>query len=64
MMPDIKPLSDNECDDHLKAAISALGQAPGATTRGDSALGAARKMLHLLSLALVAAGVRADSERD
>lgn len=63
-MPDSKPLSDNEADDRLKDALGALGEAPGATIRADTALTAARKMLALLSLGLIAAGVKAEEERD
>jgi hypothetical protein len=61
-MTDDKALSDNQVDDRLKAAHDALGDAPGATLRGDTALTAARKMLALLSLGLITASVRA--ERD
>lgn len=61
---DSTPLSDNQADDRIKAAIAALGVAPGATTRADTALGAARKMLALLSMGLISAGIRADTERD
>jgi hypothetical protein len=57
-----KPLSDNEADDALKAARAALGDAPGETTAADTALRAARKMLSLLSLGLIAAGVRRPPE--
>lgn len=63
-MADDKPISDNEADDRLKGAIAALGQAPGATVRADTALSAARKMLALLSMGLIVAGVKADAERD
>jgi hypothetical protein len=57
-MADNRPLSDNEADDRLKAALSALGEAPGVTLAADTALAAARKALSLLSLALIAAGVK------
>jgi hypothetical protein len=30
-MGDNRPLSDNEADDRLKAALNALGEAPGVT---------------------------------
>lgn len=63
-MPDTKPLSDNEADDRLKAALGALGEAPGATVRADTALQAARKVLALLSMGLITASVRAEQERD
>jgi hypothetical protein len=57
-MADNRPLSDNEADDRLKAALNALGQAPGVTVAADTALAAARKALSLLSLGLIAAGVK------
>jgi hypothetical protein len=57
-MADKRPLSDNEADDRLKAALNALGQAPGVTVAADTALAAARKALSLLSLGLIAAGVK------
>ena len=60
-MSDDNPLSDNQIDDRLKAALMALGETPGATTRGDTALRAARKMLSLLSMGLIAAGIKADA---
>ena len=55
---DNRPLSDNEVDDRLKAALNALGEAPGVTVAADTALAAARKALSLLSLGLIAAGVK------
>jgi hypothetical protein len=57
-MADTRPLSDNEADDRLKAALNALGEARGATVAADTALTAARKALSLLSLGLIAAGVK------
>jgi hypothetical protein len=57
-MADNRPLSDNEADDRLKAALSALGEAPGVTVAADTALTAARKALSLLSLGLIAVGVK------
>jgi hypothetical protein len=56
--PDTKPLSDNQADDRLKAALEVLGEAPGITVAGDTALKAARKALALLSLGLVAASAK------
>ena len=53
-----RPLSDNEADDRLKAALNALGEARGVTVAADTALTAARKALSLLSLGLIAAGVK------
>ena len=53
---DNRPLSDNEVEDRLKAALNALGEAPGVAA--DTALAAARKALSLLSLGLIAAGVK------
>jgi hypothetical protein len=61
-MADNRPLSDNEADDRLKAALNALGEAPGVTVAADTALAAARKALSLLSLGLIAAGVRREFE--
>jgi hypothetical protein len=57
-MADNRPLSDNEVDDRLKAALNALGEAPGVTVAADTALTAARKALSLISLGLIAAGVK------
>jgi hypothetical protein len=59
-MADNRPLSDNEADDRLKATLNALGEAPGVTVAADAdtALAAARKALSLLSLGLIAAGVK------
>jgi hypothetical protein len=53
-----KPLSDNEIDDRLKAARALLGEEHGATVAGETALKAARKALELLSLGLIAAGLK------
>jgi hypothetical protein len=61
-MTDNKPLSDNEADDRLKAALNALGAAPGVTVVADTALAAARKALSVLSLGLIAAGVQRELE--
>jgi len=61
-MADNRPLSDNEADDRLKAALNALGEAPGVTVAADTALAAARKALSLLSLGLIAAGVKRELE--
>jgi hypothetical protein len=57
-MADNRPLSDNEVDDRLKAALNALGEAPGVTVAADTALTAARKALSLISLGLIVAGVK------
>jgi hypothetical protein len=57
-MTDNRPLSDNEADDRLKAALDALGEAPGLTVAADTALAAARRALSLISLGLIAAGVK------
>ena len=48
-------LTDHEVYDLLFAALEALGREEGVTTRGDTALGAARRMLTLLQLGLVQA---------
>lgn len=52
----MKPLSDNQAHDLLHAAREALGDAPGETTRADTALKAARQTLAGLALALLLAG--------
>ncbi len=57
-MTDNRPLSENEADDRLKAALNALGEAPGLSVAADTALAAARKALSLISLGLIAAGVQ------
>jgi hypothetical protein len=57
-MTDNRPLSENEADDRLKAALNALGEAPGLSVAADTALAAARKALSLISLGLIAAGVK------
>ena len=57
-MADHRPLSENEADDRLKAALNALGEAPGVTVAADTALTAARRALSLISLGLIAAGVK------
>lgn len=62
MTSDEKPLTENEADDRLKAALEALGTAPGATTAADTALTAARKALSLISFGLIAAGVKRQSD--
>jgi hypothetical protein len=61
-MADNRPLSDNEADDRLKAALKALGEAPGVTVAAETALAAARKALFVLSLGLIAAGVKRELE--
>jgi hypothetical protein len=61
-MADDKPLSDNQADDRLKTALAALGQAPGATVRADTALTAARKALALLSMGLITASIWAEQD--
>jgi hypothetical protein len=61
-MSENSPLSDNEADDRLKAALDALGEAPGVTAAANTALAAARKALSLLSLGLIAAGVKRELE--
>jgi hypothetical protein len=58
-MADNRPLSENEADDWLKAALNVLGEAPGITVAADTAsLAAARRALWLISLGLIAAGVK------
>lgn len=55
-MADDKPLSDTQAYDRLYAAQQALGTAPGATTRSNTALEAARKAMKLLQVGLLKAG--------
>ena len=50
-----RPLSDTEVHDRLYAAAEALGDAPGATTRGNTAITTARRALVMLQLSLVKA---------
>jgi hypothetical protein len=57
-LPDSKPLSDNVVDDRLKAALAVLGEAPGATVQGDTALSVARHALTIISLGLIKAGMK------
>jgi len=57
-MADNRPLSENEADDRLKAALNALGEAPGITVAAETALAAARRALWLISLGLISAGVK------
>ncbi|RAI34529.1 hypothetical protein [Rhodoplanes serenus] len=59
-MPDRPALSDNEVHDRLVAACDVLGDRSGATTRGDTALKAARKALRLFQLGLVMAMEQAE----
>ena len=54
-MRDEKALSDNEAHSRLVAAREALGDAPGATKRANTALEAARRAMTILQLGLVAA---------
>jgi hypothetical protein len=42
--------------------LAALGEAPGATIRANTALIAARKALALLSMGLITASVRAEQD--
>ena len=51
-------LSDSEVGDRLHAAEKSL-EREGQTEWADTALQAARKALHLIRMALVAAGVKA-----
>jgi hypothetical protein len=55
----IKPLSDNQIDDRLYAALEKLGDEPGETIRGNTAIEAARQALVGLRLGLVWAAEKA-----
>ena len=52
-MADEKPLTDTEVHDRLVVAAQALGDAPGSTTHGDTAIQAARRALAMLQVGLV-----------
>jgi hypothetical protein len=54
-------LTDNEIDNRLKSAQLVLGDEPGQSIEGDTAISAARQALHLLSLGLIAATVKRGS---
>ena len=56
-----KPLTDDQVHDRLVAAAEAL-EGHGETTRGDTAIRAARRALRLLQFGLVAA-MEADSDQ-
>lgn len=49
------PLTDDEVHDRLVAAVEALGDRSASTTRGQTALDAARRALTLFQLALLMA---------
>jgi hypothetical protein len=49
-MADEQPISDNEVWERLARARDVLGEAPGSTVTGDTALQAARKALALLAV--------------
>jgi hypothetical protein len=54
----LKPLSETEADDRLKAARDVLGEERGETTAADTALRTARSALELISLGLIKAGLK------
>ena len=60
----MKPLSDNQAYEALTAARAALGEEPGETVHGDTALKAARLMLKRMADAVLAAGEIAADRRD
>jgi hypothetical protein len=55
MPRDDAPLTDEQVHDRLVAAAEALGDAAGATTRGDTAITTARQALLILQISLVKA---------
>lgn len=61
---DHQPLTDTQACDRLQQAQDALGDAPGLSIPGNTALEAARKVLKLLTLGLIAAGERRDQLSD
>lgn len=52
-MADDKPLSDNRIHDRLTAALEVLGSAKGETTRGQTAIEAARRALSVIAFGLL-----------
>lgn len=58
------PLSDDDVYDRLHKALLAVGREGGATTRGDTAIKAARQVLQLLQLGLIAAMEKAGNGGD
>jgi len=63
MTDDDRPLSDNQVDDVLKAALRELGTAPGATIHGDTALKTARAALAMLSISVIRIGVQDEQQQ-
>lgn len=55
-------LSDNQVSDRLHAALQALGSEDADTGRGQTALGAAKRALTLLSLGLLIAAEKDSDE--
>jgi hypothetical protein len=62
-MADDKPLSDNQVHDRFHAALLLLGNSPGVTKHGDTALKSARHALLLLQMGVVAASEAANDDR-
>ena len=60
-MADDKPISDDEIWERLARARDVLGEEPGATVAGNTALEEARKALAILTVGLVAAGEERDA---
>jgi hypothetical protein len=63
-MADDKALSDNHADDRLKAALAALGTAPGRTVAANAALQTARRALSIISWSLVTSSVRREARSE
>lgn len=61
-MPDDKPLSDIEIDDLLTEARDLLGDRPGETMRGSTAISAARTALIAFRFGLLEAAERDEDE--
>ena len=57
----IGAISDNEIDNRLKAARTLLGDEPGETVEGNTAIVAVRRALDMLGFGLIAAGVKRDN---
>jgi hypothetical protein len=61
-MADDKPLNDTQVHERLHTALMLLGNAPGMTKHGDTALRSARHALVLLQMGVVAAGEAANDD--
>lgn len=63
-MPETKPLSDNQASNRMRAALDALGDAPGETTAANSALRVCRMVLLQFYFGLIKSGENRDELHD